>query len=295
MKVALIVVNYNDTENTVKFIEKISKYNIINRIVVVDNCSTTANSMELLNNIKDEKIVVIKSDKNGGYSYGNNYGIRYLESKNEQYDYLIISNPDIDIEIEAIENCLQVLENDSDIGIIAPRMYNSENKPIRRSSWKIRTFLLDVIHSTRLLEVLFYGKLRAGEYLETDYKNDILEVEAISGAFFITRYDLFKKIGMFDENVFLFYEEDILAHKLKSENKKIVSLNNEKFMHFESQTIGKSFSYYKKMRQLYKSKMYYHTKYTDINRLQKLIFAFLNLCRKIELIIEIPLRKILKK
>ena len=71
--------------------------------------------------------------------------------------------------------------------------------------------------------------------------------------------------------------------------------NSEKFIHYESQTIGKSLTYYKKMRQMYISKMYYHKTYNKINSAQVLVYKILNICRKIELLIEIPIRKILRK
>ena len=174
-------------------------------------------------------------------------------------------------------------------------MFNKDNNPIRRSSWKVRTFGLDVIHSTRLLEIVFYKLLRNGEYSNKDYENEILEVEAISGAFFIIRENLLKQINYFDENVFLFYEEDILAKKMKEIGYSVVSLNSEKFIHFESQTIGKTFNYYRKMNQLFKSKIYYHITYNNINFMKKMVFYILNIFRKIELLIEIPVRKILKK
>ena len=174
-------------------------------------------------------------------------------------------------------------------------MFDSNNNPIRRSSWKIRNFWLDVIHSTRVLELIFYKKLRNGEYSEREYENDILDVEAISGAFFIIKYDVLKEIGLLDENVFLFYEEDILASKLKEKGYKICSVNNVKFIHHESQSIGKTVNYYNKKKLLHKSKMYYQKQYNHINFLQSLIFEILNLFRKIELIIEVPIRKLLKK
>lgn len=295
MKVAIIIVNYNDEDDTIKFVNKISKYNVINRIVVVDNMSTTIGAFEKLKNLESEKTRVIKSEKNGGYDYGNNFGIRYLKNQNENYDYIIISNPDIEITENAINHCLNVINSDSNIGIIAPRMFNKEDKPIRRCAWKMRTFKLDVVHSTRLLELIFYKILRNGEYSNKEYENEILEVEAISGAFFIIRSDVLEKIGLLDENVFLFYEEDILAKKLNKLNLKTISLNSEKFIHYESQAIGKTFNYYKKIKQLYKSKMYYHKKYNNINIFQIIIFKLLYLCRCIELIVEIPIRKILKK
>ena len=295
MKVAVIIVNYNDVDDTEKYVNTITKYDVIDRIVVVDNQSTTAGTFEKLQKLESDKVKVIKSDKNGGYDYGNNFGINFLKSLKEEYDYYIISNPDISVTEEAIKHCLDVAENDSKIGVIAPRMFNKENNPIRRSSWKMRTFWLDVVHSTRVLEIIFYKVLRNGEYLEKDYEKEILEVEAISGAFFIIKDTVLNEIGLLDEDVFLFYEEDILAKRIAEKEYKIVSLNSEKFIHYESQTIGKTLSYYKKMRQLFISKMYYHKKYNKINFLQVIVFHILNICRKLELLIEIPVRKILKK
>ena len=295
MKVAIIIVNYNDVDDTIKYVETISNYNVINRIVVVDNLSTTIGAFENLKKLENEKVKVIQSEKNGGYDYGNNVGVKYLDSLGEKYDYIIVSNPDISVSEEAINKCLNILESDGKIAVVAPRMFNKENKPIRRSSWKMRTFWLDVVHSTRILELLFYKVLRGGEYLEKDYQNELLEVEAISGAFFIIRNKTLREIGLLDENVFLFYEEDILAKQLAEKGYKTISLNTEKFIHFESQTIGKTFNYYKKMRQLFISKMYYHKTYNKINVVQVLVFHILNICRKLELLIEIPVRKILGK
>ena len=295
MKVAVIIVNYNDEENTEKYVKCIEKYNCINRIVVVDNLSTTTDALLKLQKLENSKVKVIQAPKNGGYDYGNNYGVKFLETRNEQYDYIIISNPDISITENAIENCLKEIEKNEKIAVIAPRMFNKEGKPIRRSAWKIRTFGLDVVHATRVLELIFYKILRNGEYKENDYKNKILEVEAISGAFFIIKYNVLKQIGYLDDNVFLFYEDDLLAHKSREKNYKTISLNTEKFIHYESQSIGKSLNYYRKMKQLYKSKMYYHKKYNKINLLQIIIFEILNICRKLELLVEIPVRKLLNK
>ncbi len=295
MKVAVIIVNYNDADDTLKYVKTITEYETINRIVIVDNKSTTIGTLDKLKQLESSKIKVIQSDKNGGYDYGNNFGIKYLENLNEEYDYYIISNPDIEISEEAIKHCLDVINADRKIGVISPRMLNKDGNPIRRSSWKIRTFWLDVIHSTRLLELLFYRILRNGEYSNKEYEKELLEVEAISGAFFIVRANVLKEVGLLDDNVFLFYEEDILAHKLREKGYKTISLNSEKFIHYESQTIGKSLSYYRKMKQMFESKMYYHKTYNKINILQIIAFHILNICRKFELLIEIPFRKILHK
>lgn len=296
MKLALIVVNFNDITDTKKYVTEIAEYNCINKILVVDNKSTFPdNSFEMLQTLKSKKVEVIQTDKNGGYSYGNNFGINYLKNKNEEYDYYAISNPDIEISEEAIKKCIDFLNKNEKAGVVAPRMLDGNGKAIRRSSWKERTFKRDVVHSLRILELLFYKVLRNGEYSEEDYQNPTLKVEAISGAFFLIKNEVLEKINNFDENVFLFYEEDILSKQLESGGYETFSLNDINFKHYESQTIGKTFSYFRKVKELYRSKMYYHKTYTKINKVQELIFELLYGIRIIELLVEVPVRKILKK
>lgn len=295
MGIASILINYNDEENTKKLVKKLEKFSSISKIVVVDNCSNKKNCFEKLKLLQNSKVTVIRADKNGGYNYGINYGIHFLECKNERYEILMCSNTDIDISEETIKKCIQTLTEEKDVALVAPKMMNKYGKQIRRSSWKIRTFWRDVVHSTRLLEVLFYKKLRDGEYSEQEFNQNKLEVEAISGACFFIKYEVIKKINYFDDNVFLFYEEDILGSKLKELNYKTYSLNAISFVHYESQTIGKTINYFKKMKQLFKSKMYYQKKYNHINIFQVFCFYILWIFRCIELLIEVPIRKIMKK
>lgn len=293
MKLAVIVVNFNDENDTLKYVKEITEYDIIDKIVVVDNQSTNPGSFEQLQVLNSEKVDVIRSEKNGGYSYGNNFGIKYLEDQGLEFDYYAISNPDIEISKEAIDCTIEFLDENSNVGIASPKMLNSQGNRIRRSSWKFRTFGRDVVHSSRVLELLFYKVLKNGEYLDSDYEKEILQVDCISGAFFVIRKTAYHDVDKLDENVFLFYEEDILAKKLAAKGYLTYSLNNVSFKHFESQTIGRTFSYYKKVKELYNSKMYYHKYYNNINAFKILIFKLLRVIRILELVIEIPIRKFL--
>ena len=90
------------------------------------------------------------------------------------------------------------------------------------------------------------------------YDNDFI-------GFFAIKYEVLREIDYFDENVFLFYEEDILATKVKNLGYKIYSLNHVTFEHFESNSINKALSYYNKMKRLQASKMYYQKEYNEIN------------------------------
>lgn len=151
-----------------------------------------------------------------------------------------------------------------------------------------------MINSSRVNEILFYQWFRNGEYQEKEYQNPKLEVECVSGAFFAIKYDIFKQVGYFDENVFLFYEEDILASKLKKLGYTEMSLNTVSFKHFESQSIDKALSYFNKIKRLQTSKMYYQKNYNHINIFQVILFTIINYWRRVELFIEIPIRKLFK-
>ena len=283
MKTAIIILNYNDSDNTIKFVNNIKEYNILNTILVVDNNSNIGKELEKLDALKSEKVHVIKSDKNGGYAYGNNFGLKYLE-KLGKYDYVIISNPDIAVEEKSIEKCIDFLNNNKEAAIVAPRMYFI-NGPARRAAWKKRTIGIDMASSTRVTEALFYPIFKKGEYTKKDYLKNTLEVDAIAGAFFVAKFEIFKQMDYFDENTFLFYEEDIIGEKIRKAGYKLYLLNDISFMHYDSQTIGKTIKYINKIQILFDSKIYYHKEYNNANKFQIIIFKILKSIRKFEIYI----------
>lgn len=291
MKVALIILNYNDFENTKNYIEIMKTYNIINKIIVVDNKSTNDGELENLKSLKNAKVDVIQTSKNAGYASGNNFGLRYIDNiyKNK-FEYVIISNPDVSVDEEAIQKTINFMEENKNVAIASPRM-NFVNGPARRSAWKKRTFLIDVACCTRLTEFLLNPILKKGEY-NSDLNKEYLKVFAIAGSFFIARHDKFKEVEYFDENTFLFFEEDILGSKFQQKGYEIYSLNNINFLHYDSQCIGKLMNMFKKQDFLFDSRIYYHKKYNKINKLQVCIFEVLRYVRKIELLIELPIKKI---
>jgi len=197
MKSAVIILNYNSEEDTIRYVNEIKEYKCIDIIVVVDNFSSTADCMKKLNSLRNSKVHVIQSERNGGYSYGNNVGLKYLDGLNESYDYVFISNPDVKVFEESFVACINELEQNEKTAICSPQMYNGNNEPIRRSAWKIRTPGIDMVNSTRLNQLLFYKIFKSGEYTQDDYKIDRLKVEAVTGAFFAIKYDIFKKVRFF--------------------------------------------------------------------------------------------------
>ena len=76
MKTGLVIINYNDYENTINLTEEVSKYTSIDEIVIVDNDSSN-HDIEKLKKIKNNKVHVIGLTSKLGYSSGMNEGCKY--------------------------------------------------------------------------------------------------------------------------------------------------------------------------------------------------------------------------
>lgn len=288
-KTAVITINYNSSTEIKTYVKQIKEYKIIDKIIIVDNASTD-NSLELLEQIKNDKTVIIKSLENLGYAKGNNLGVKNL---NDKFDYIIISNSDIAIEENAIESCINFLENNSEVAIAAPRIFVN-GKPDKMNTWKERTFFSDIINGTGFLQMLFYPIHIKSLYKNKNFSQNVTEVECISGAFFIIKYDVFKQVDFFDPNTFLFYEEDILCKKVRDLGYKICTINTEKCIHHKSKVIDKAFSAFAKKDMFNESRKYYHNKYNKIKKWKLKIFDILNFLRKIEITIQVAFNKVKK-
>jgi len=130
----ICILNYNNGQKTVKCISSILKQSVQNyQLIIIDNNSTD-NSLKVIqsflemNQLKfrfvsmpDEQTdihpspaeaLIIRSGKNGGYSYGNNLGLRLAKSIG-LFKYLLIINNDIVLKenfLEEMINCYKGLQ-----------------------------------------------------------------------------------------------------------------------------------------------------------------------------------------
>lgn len=243
-RTAMIILNYNDYDTTISYINRIKNYNVLDKIIVVDNCSTD-NSFQNLRNIQNEKIVVISTNINGGYAKGNNVGLRYIMDTNNKFDYVIISNPDILVTETAIEKLLEVINLHDNCFAVTGEVYTVTNRRIAGFRSKLPTtcnlFVESSIFFRKFLWLLFkYGRQYKND--KTEIEEGLLKAESLPGCFFLADFNKFNEIGFFNEETFLYSEEDILFYKAKSAGYISYVVPNEKIIHAEGTTIKKSIS-----------------------------------------------------
>ena len=266
MKTAIIILNYNDYETTIKMINQIKNYKVLNYIIIVDNNSSD-DSYDILKKYEEGNIEIIKTNQNKGYAYGNNYGIKYV---NEKYkiDNIIISNPDIIVSEDTIKMLVKDL-NDNDISLISP-IINQHGQILR--GWKIPTYKDELLSNINYVQRFAKKKML---YSDEHYKSDLSKVEVVSGCFFIIKNNDFKKINYFDENTFLYYEENIIGYKLKDINKNVYVDNKVSIIHDESVSVNKSVNSIKKYKILKNSQRYYVKNYLKTNIFGRIFLRFI--------------------
>ncbi len=283
MRNGIVILNYNDSENTSLFLKNIKDFKILDKIVVVDNHSTD-HSLEKLKKFENNKIKVVEAEKNNGYATGNNVGIKYLID-NYNVDSIIISNPDIVVKEEDIKLLLNDLEKE-EVDVIAPTI--REPQGISRG-WKLPSFLSELISN-----VPFFRRFEQSilKYSETQYQKNLTKVDVIKGCFFIIKKEVFESIGFFDENTFLYYEEIIMAKKLKDKGYHTYVDNRVIVMHALSQSVDKSIKRIEKFKWLKKSQFYYEKYINKMNPIKILLLRFFYTLYLVGLQIENKIKKI---
>ncbi|MFC4171675.1 glycosyltransferase family 2 protein [Microvirga sp. GCM10011540] len=155
-------------------------------LIVVDNASTDDSAAIA----EGQGARVIRNARNEGYGRANNAGARAAQS-----EYILIVNPDVIVDRGAVAALLDAARRYPDAGFFAPRIV----EPSGRVFFQPRSLLASYLTNPTGKLVLPEGEACAPFF---------------SGACFLIRRDLFLQLGGFDENIFLFYEDDDLCRRV---------------------------------------------------------------------------------
>lgn len=227
-ELAIVILNYNCINQTEKCVDQLISFNLPFHIIIVDNNSSDNSYSSLLMRYENVLAVdVIKSEINGGYSAGNNFGIRYAKNK-YGVKYIAIMNPDVIVdESDTFQAMLKVIKNQDKCAIVGVTVIDIQGMhSINNSAWVIPSPTEFVLRNSS-----FYKKKKYKPYF-TDYEgNSIAVVDCIAGCFFMADLEIMEKIGFLDECLFLYNEEILLGYKLKEIGYREILLSNYSCKH----------------------------------------------------------------
>lgn len=199
-KVGIVIVNYNGAKFQNECVASILQSDYDNySIIIVDNASTD-NSVELLSEFDDDRIIVIKLDENCGVAKGNNVGIQ--KSMELGCTHSLLLNNDTVVEKSFLSSMLACDED-----IVSPKIYYFGTNKIWYFGGKFQKIKGTAKHLNYQIED--NGKLKSGYY------------EYAPTCCLLVQNEVFRKIGMIDENYFLYFDDTDFCYRAKKNGYKI--------------------------------------------------------------------------
>jgi GT2 family glycosyltransferase len=239
IKLSIVILNYNTRgllRDCLDSLEKV-KGEVRFEVIVCDNGSTDE-SLTFIKNSKFQipNIKFIENGENLGFARGNNAARNVALG-----EYILFLNSDTVVYKDTLRKTVLYLDEHKDVGALTCKALLSDgsfDKDTRRSfitPWIgfVHLFLrLDrIFPKSKLFSQYWYG------YID---ENKVHEVDAIQGAFFMTRKKILDEVGWFDEDYFLDAEDIDLSWKIKHAGGKNIYYPKVSILHLKGATKGKN-------------------------------------------------------
>ncbi len=215
MITASIVLYKTDVEQVTEVIHSFFKgENIQDRkLYLVDNSPT--NNLQILEKLYPQQAEYIHTGKNIGYGSAHNIAMRIAIA--DKATYHIVLNPDLSFGEEAIPALEKFMNDNSEVGLCMPKIIGIDGS---------------VKHVCRLLptpaDMFFRFAASKWKYmrrytyhyemLDFDYDN-VLDVPFIHGCFMMFRLSVVETVGLFDEDIFMYFEDVDLSRRMRAQSR----------------------------------------------------------------------------
>ena len=186
-KISIIILNYNAGDLLEKCISSIVKSNYENiEIILVDNASQDHSHIKCKE--KFSQIKLIENKENLGYCEGNNIGI-----KSANGEYIIILNPDTEVESNWIEEFIKEFNNHGD-GLYQPKLLAVSDKSRINSAGN-------------MMNIFGFGFSSGKGKKDSKKFGNFKPINYASGACLFTSKKILDKIGLFDPYLFAYHDD----------------------------------------------------------------------------------------
>lgn len=215
-KVFIIILNYNGKDILLDCLDSVYKLKYPNlEVVVVDNNSSDGSFLSARQRFS--RFHFIKNSKNLGFAGGNNVAIRWVLEK--MADYIFLLNNDALIEKDSLKKMIELAEKDEKGGVFSPVIYEGKNKgKVWFSGGRIDWLKMRTIHRVRNIKHV------------TQKRNT---TSYVTGCAMLVKKEVFKKVGLLDDDFFLYYEDADFSYRAKKAGFGLRIIPQASVFHFE--------------------------------------------------------------
>ncbi len=230
MDVTIIIVNWNTREllrnclNSV--IEQTSKIDY--EIIVVDNNSKDGSAQMVKNDFK--QVVLVENPDNRGFAAANNQAMKIAKGR-----YVLLFNSDTIVLDGAIEKTIEFADKNPQAGVTGCRVLNPD-RSLQQTCFMYPSVMNMLLSSTYLYKLFPKSRFFGREQMTWWDRNDTREVDVVTGCFMLVRKDAIEKVGMMDEDYFIYGEETDWCFRFKKNGWKIMFTPIGQIIHYGGQS-----------------------------------------------------------
>jgi GT2 family glycosyltransferase len=210
MILSIVIVNYNVKfflEQALLSVQRAAN-GLAVEVWVVDNASKDG-SLQMVQE-RFPEVHLIANERNVGFSQANNQAIRLATG-----EYVLLLNPDTVLAEDTLRSCLDFMQNHPGAGALGVKMIDGSGVFLPESK---RGFPSPFVAFSKTFGLSrFFPKSRFFNRYHLGYlsKNENHEVDVLSGAFMLMRKAALDKVGLLDEQFFMYGEDIDLSYRIQ--------------------------------------------------------------------------------
>jgi len=199
------------------------EWNLDIEVIVVDNASEDGSSQMAAT--KFPEVMLIQNKKNEGYARGNNIGIRSCKG-----DHILLLNSDTEVRDGSFDKMVLFLEDNPEYGACGGQLINPDGS-LQTACMRFPTLSVTMFYDT-FIEKLFPNNNVVKKYFMKDFDHDSsIDVDQPPGACFMVTREVVEKVGLLDEDLWLFYNDVDYCKRIWDEGYKIRFVKGACVMH----------------------------------------------------------------
>lgn len=209
-KLSIIIVTYNSEKLIGPCLESIFKTTagLDFEIIIVDNNSQDG-TINLIK-AKFPQILLIENKENIGFARAINQGVKIAQG-----EFVLLLNPDMRVLNKAIQKSLEFLEKNfstssgdyKKIGILGGQLLYPETSKIQPSFGRFPSLFTEFLYTFGLHRIFPWGRFIYKNIFSFWKFKKTHAIDWVGGGFMMIKKEVFGKVGLFDENFFLYLED----------------------------------------------------------------------------------------
>jgi len=228
--VSVVIVNWNTRDVLRDCLSSVFEQTqgIEFEVIVVDNGSSDR-SVQMVE-AKFPQVIVIANGENRGFAAANNQAIAVARGK-----YVLLLNSDTIVLDNAIAKMVSFADKNPDVAVVGCRVLNPD-KTLQPTCFMFPSVLNMLLSASYLYKIFPRSKFFGRERMSWWDRNDVREVDVVTGCFMLVRRKAIERVGLMDEQFFMYAEETDWCYRFKETGWKVMFTPTAEIIHIGGQS-----------------------------------------------------------